>query len=140
MRATSENGHVLASTAELTTVEGRPDEAGSRSRYCVFDLGDHQFGDLVYGGLGRTLVAFVRHDDASRPRVREVLEELGSDRLRCVLADPETCPTAAARLAAPGGPRYLLFRNGQHVDSFDTDATVAVLARLIAEACDVAGQ
>jgi hypothetical protein len=136
MRATSDHSDVLLSRVEPTTVAPLEGSAGSSSRYCVFNLVDNQFADLVHGGLGPTLVAFVRQEDASRARLQEVMERVGSDRLRCILVDPDVCPNAAARYGASGESRYLLFVNGQLADGFDLSTSSDVLARLVAEASD----
>lgn len=136
MPTTSDKTGVLRPGSDLPTADGPTSLAGSRSRHCVFDLDDHQFGDLVYGGLGPTLVAFAHHGDPHRATLQGVMEELGTDRLRCVLADPDACPSAASRLVGPGQSRYLLFINGQQVEGFDTRTDGAVLVKLIAQASE----
>ena len=105
----------------------------SSSRFCVLGIGDVELRDLAFGSLSPILVAFVDEGDPVWESVAVLLESVASDRLRCLLADPVRCRTAAPLLGHAGVVDLLLVAHGRLARRIDASTPAAGVVRLVAE-------
>jgi hypothetical protein len=94
----------------------RGDRRRSSSRFCAFDLEDAEVRDVALGSLSPIVVCFVEDDDPQWEAVADVLESIASGALRCLVAAPSRCRTAAPLLGYRGITELLLLARGRPTD------------------------
>lgn len=103
----------------------------SSSPFCALGIGDAELRDVAFGSLSPILVAFVEADDLRWEDVAELLESVASERLRCLLADPVRCRTAASLLGHTGGFEMLLVAHGRVARRIDAATTAPGLVEVL---------
>jgi hypothetical protein len=103
----------------------------SSSRFCAFGLQDAELRDVALGSLSPILVCFVEDDDPQWDAVADVLESVASGRLRCLVAAPSRCRTAAPLLGYRGVTELLLLAGGRPTDRISLSTPAAEIRTLL---------
>lgn len=103
------------------------------SPYCAFGLGDTALRDVAFGGLGPALVAFAGDQSPQWERTATLLETVASPNLRCLLADPRHCPTAAPLLGYAAGAELVLVFQGLPMRVIDPQTPAPEIVRIVSQ-------